>query len=746
MSKLPLNCPMQARCDMKILYDRSQFPPEMLACVSRRENNSKRSFILVDKYQGKHFPISPDKPTELFRELAEETKRHVTESPENILFVGFAETATAVGAGVASHFHGSRYIHTTREPMDGCEFAAEFSEEHSHATEQALRCRDTKSLFSGISRVIFVEDEITTGKTIVNFINALKANPGIPDGITYSACSILNGMSEERTAELSALGYEFFHLMKIDMSDHIDSKIAESAEDIHERKSAPECSFYAVKGMIDPRLGVSADEYDTACASLAQQLARYLKISRRLDVSGMKIDVVGTEECMYPAVKTAELLRSLGADAYTHSTTRSPIEPHKKDGYPLSSRKRLASFYDESRVTYLYNSDKYDLVICITDSVKTDAFMQLTDFFPDTDRFVFVNWAAVMPSSYSQSDVTVLLKDITGKVEPLPAEERQKQIQRGVHYSAMLPIEYRPSEKYLAAYYAALDSCAEETAKAAVSLCAKIARQKGGNVALVSLARAGTPIGIILKRLLKQRFGIDAAHYTISIIRGIGIDKNAVRYILAQHSPRDIMFVDGWTGKGAILNTLTAAAAEFDGISDSLAVLADPANITDMCGTHRDILIPSSILNSTVSGLMSRTFLRDDIIGKNDFHGAAFHHGLVSEDLSYEYIERIMSAAENIPDGFEETETAVGTGIGEVKKIAADFGIDDINLVKPGLGEATRVLLRRVPHCLLIAEDIDDTRCISHLLRLAEEKNVPVRKYPLKRYRACGIIKTVADA
>ena len=105
-----------------------------------------------------------------------------------------------------------------------------------------------------------------------------------------------------------------------------------------------------------------------------------------------------------------------------------------------------------------------------------------------------------------------------------------------------------------------------------------------------------------------------------------------------------------------------------------------------------------------------------------------------------------MSAAGNIPDGFEETETAVGTGIGEVKKIAADFGIDDINLVKPGLGEATRVLLRRVPHCLLIAEDIDDTRCISHLLRLAEEKNVPVRKYPLKRYRACGIIKTVADA
>lgn len=199
----------------------------------------------MDKCQGKHFPIFPDVPLRLFAELAEEVRKNVSEPSENILFVGFAETATAVGAAVARAFHGSRYIHTTREHLTNCEYAAEFSEEHSHAAEQTLQCKSTAKLFDGVTRVIFVEDEITTGKTIVNFINALKANPKIPDNITYSACSILNGMSEERTSELALLGYDFYWLMKIDMSDYRDSLIPEPPKEIPKRRTSPSCDISA---------------------------------------------------------------------------------------------------------------------------------------------------------------------------------------------------------------------------------------------------------------------------------------------------------------------------------------------------------------------------------------------------------------------------------------------------------------------------------------------------------------------
>ena len=40
-----------------------------------------------------------------------------------------------------------------------------------------------------------------------------------------------------------------------------------------------------------------------------------------------------------------------------------------------------------------------------------------------------------MRSSYSEEDVILLLKDITGMVEPQPAKVREKLIQSGKHYS-----------------------------------------------------------------------------------------------------------------------------------------------------------------------------------------------------------------------------------------------------------------------------------------------------------------------
>ena len=40
---------------------------------------------------------------------------------------------------------------------------------------------------------------------------------------------------------------------------------------------------------------------------------------------------------------------------------------------------------------------------------------------------------------------------------------------------------------------------------------------------------------------------------------------------------------------------------------------------------------------------------------------------------------------------------ASGYGIDEVRALAEVFGISELQLIKPGIGETTRVLLRRVP-------------------------------------------------
>ncbi len=339
----------------------------------------------------------------------------------------------------------------------------------------------------------------------------------------------------------------------------------------------------------------------------------------------------------------------------------------------------------------------------------------------------------------------MLLKDITGLVDPLPTEEREKLIQSGVHYSEMLPLEYEPSEKYLKAYYDALSRYAEITAKAVGSVSDKIYNEKKENITLVSLARAGTPIGILIKRFLEKKYKISVSHYTISIIRGKGIDKNAVNYILERHSPESVQFVDGWTGKGAIQRQLDEAMLEYPQLDPKLAVLSDPANVAGKCGTHEDFLIASSCLNSTVSGLISRTFFRTDIIKPDDFHGAVYYGELKDKDLTYQFIESVekyFDFRNNIISDSNNNSNL--NGLDEVKEIAEKFSISDINLIKPSIGEATRVLLRRVPYKMLV-HSLEDYEHLGHIYQLAKEKGVQVEIYPLKCYKACGLIKNLAD-
>lgn len=349
-----------------------------------------------------------------------------------------------------------------------------------------------------------------------------------------------------------------------------------------------------------------------------------------------------------------------------------------------------------------------------------------------------------MFGTYKPNDVTLLLKDITGLVQPQSTEEREKLIQSGTHYCEMLPLEYEPSDTYMTAFNNALELYKKTTANAVASLAQQICALKGKNVVLVSLARAGTPIGILLKRYMQKKYNINVPHYSISIIRGRGIDDNAMQYILQRHKPESIQFIDGWTGKGAITRQLNTAMKAYPGVNPGLAVLSDPAHIAQLCGTHNDFLIASCCLNSTVSGLLSRTFLRNDIIGETDFHGAAFYKELADKDLTYHFIDTIESEF-----AFDDIEPETNTltyesAAEEVKSICDEFDISDINLVKPSIGEATRVLLRRVPFKVLV-HSLDDNKHLGHLYQLAKEKNVPLEIYPLKHYRACGIIREMGD-
>lgn len=349
-----------------------------------------------------------------------------------------------------------------------------------------------------------------------------------------------------------------------------------------------------------------------------------------------------------------------------------------------------------------------------------------------------------MRTSYQEKDVILLLKDITGLVKPQSTIEREKLIQAGKHYCEMLPIEYTPTAKYMEIYEESLRKYAGATANAIGCLADRILEKRGKEIVLVSLARAGIPIGILLKRYLKMKYDLDTPHYAISIIRGRGIDENAMKFLLSHFQPEQLLFVDGWIGKGAILKELKKEIAKYKGVSPEIAVAADPANVTELCGTHEDILIPSSCLNCTVSGLVSRTFLREDIIGPDDYHGAVYYGELADDDLSYAFIEAIEKHF-TMQNSISEKRVS-GHGAEEVQKLASQYGIADINLIKPGIGETTRVLLRRVPWKVLIDENYKGHDELEHIVRLAKEKAVPIEYHALSHYKCCGIIKKLADA
>lgn len=355
--------------------------------------------------------------------------------------------------------------------------------------------------------------------------------------------------------------------------------------------------------------------------------------------------------------------------------------------------------------------------------------------------------------SYTADDVSWLLQDLHGVHLEAPAEEREHAIQtNGANYAESLPIEYLPSPEYEALYREALERSGRRLAVAVGVVTELALAARGDQPVFVSLARAGTPIGILMRRWALRTREIDVPHYTMSIVRGVGLDQTALRYLAAHHDPNRVIFVDGWTGKGAIARELSAAIALFaqtDGVAfpDDLAVLADPGHCVTIHGTRQDYLIPSACLNSTVSGLVSRTVFSRELIGPNEFHGAKFYNELAANDVSADFLETICGYFDDVHDevaagvlaAAAEDRTPSWVGWKAVERMSADYGIHDVNLVKPGVGETTRVLLRRVPWKVLVRADA--LADVAHVLLLAEQRGVAIEVVPDLPYSCVGLIR-----
>ncbi|MEO8169547.1 MAG: cysteine protease StiP family protein [Oxalobacteraceae bacterium] len=357
--------------------------------------------------------------------------------------------------------------------------------------------------------------------------------------------------------------------------------------------------------------------------------------------------------------------------------------------------------------------------------------------------------------SYRPDDVEFLLKRLAQQPF-VDVAHKEQLIQSGArHYSEMLSPEALPSVRYLQVFNHAFAANRQQMARDCLALAALIAARRTGSITLVSLVRAGTPVGVILKHLLQRVMGRQAVHYSVSIIRDRGIDQVALQHILDQgHAPESIVFVDGWTGKGVISRVLEQAVNDFNrrnqvAIDSGLYVLSDLAGTAACAASSSDYLIPSSILNATVSGLVSRSVL-NEAIGPTDFHGCVYYEDFEAHDQSRAFADGLsadgvaLAERDGIPDAAPIDRAKVAAISAEfLRATMAQHRINDVNLIKPGIGEATRVLLRRVPRLLILRDP--EAPDVAHLKLLAVEKSVAISIDPDLPYQAASLIRSALD-
>ena len=350
-----------------ITYMKNELQPCDALCLARRYHNAKRSYLLVNRFQAKHMPARPKAALGMMRALGEKIRDAF---PETGLIIAFAETATAIGLVAAEVVGGGcRCLTTTREEVAGVTDWVEFREEHSHATEQKLDGAALLAALSTAKTLVFLDDELSTGKTIRNMAQALRARfPEVAEKRIVAA-SIFYRLTEEEEAEMTALGITPVCLLRLPPCDYEDLaqkyEVAPATVPQLQEAAAEELRLTApVRG--NPRTGVVASAYLQQWRTFAWKALFSVLKTRAMPPA--RVLVLGTEECMLPAILIARAWEAAGYDTRCHATTRSPIGVASEAGYPIQEGWQLPSFYDEARTTYVYNLDHYDLVVVVTDA------------------------------------------------------------------------------------------------------------------------------------------------------------------------------------------------------------------------------------------------------------------------------------------------------------------------------------------------------------------------------------------
>ncbi len=361
--------------------------PGMIGLAVR--HNEKRAHLLVSQVLGKHVPQRPSVVHGAGLELGYTVCELLgSEASARAVVLGYAETATALGHSVADGL-GAPYLHSTRRAVAGVAAVGGFEEEHSHATSHLLLPADPEFL-AGDGPLVLVDDEFSTGTTVLNTIRALQAR--YPRA-RYVVAALVDLRTDRDRARLAATAAELDIRVDLVATEsggvELPADILERARELiaatpgpaltpSDRPLAPVVRAAATWPADLPdggRHGFTArhrGRLNSHLPLLAAELAGLVA------ESGLVL-VLGFEELMYAPLRLAGALAELlGEERVSFSTTtRSPVLAVDHPGYAIRTRLAFPAHDDPadgSTERYAYNvapgqdlTRRFDAVVLVVD-------------------------------------------------------------------------------------------------------------------------------------------------------------------------------------------------------------------------------------------------------------------------------------------------------------------------------------------------------------------------------------------
>lgn len=329
--------------------------------------NPKRAFLFVSKVLGRHIPVAPCVMRQAYRQLASQFPAKLA-GP--VLFIGMAETAVGLGAGVFDEvrrqYSESVYLTSTRHPIDGT-LLCEFKEEHSHATDHLIYLPEDEEKRRRVTHartLVLIDDEATTGNTFINLLSALRGT-GKLEHIEQVIAVTLTDWSSNALFARSPLPVSSVSLV----SGRWEwTPLPDAPVPVMPKVGTTSRGKWNIQGKQSwGRLGMLAPAADLG-----------LEVSVR---QGERVLVLGTGEFVWEPFLLAERLEAAGAETFFGSTTRSPIAV----GYAIQSAIYFTDNYGLGIPNYVYNvaHQQFDRILVCTETPAESLDSQLLKALAD---------------------------------------------------------------------------------------------------------------------------------------------------------------------------------------------------------------------------------------------------------------------------------------------------------------------------------------------------------------------------